>query len=177
MRYSMLKSEGAAMSWKHAAMILIAVFTIFAVVDISVKATDPSYDAERAQIFRVAYSHPDITSRVGSVSKASFVMKKKEGLAVLSRYIRDDWTRVRHNGVTVGSARVFILGSKEGGVFVISYSFIEKDDAFTLESVDASAFDYPARRPIQPVQHNAGSRPPSDDSPASANPSAPAPRG
>ena len=54
MRYSMPKSEGADMSWKHAAMTLAAVFAIFAVVYFIVKARDPSYDAERAAVLRVA---------------------------------------------------------------------------------------------------------------------------
>jgi hypothetical protein len=146
MRYSMPKSEGADMSWKHAAMTLAAVFAIFAVVYFIVKARDPSYDAERAAVLRVAYSHPDITSRVGSVSTASFVMKKKEGLALLSRFQAADWVRTRHEGVTKGSARVFVLGAKEGGFFVIHYTFVEKSGGFTLESVDASAFDSPQER-------------------------------
>lgn len=124
-------------------MTLVAVFAIFAVVYIIVKARDPGYDAERAAVLRVAYSHPDITSRVGSVSTASFVMKKKEGLALLSRFQAADWTRTRHEGATKGSARVFVLGAKDGGLFVIHYTFIEKSDGFTLESVDVSAFDAP----------------------------------
>lgn len=143
MRYSIPKSDGAAMSWKHAAMIAAVVIAIFSVAYIAVKMSDPDYDVERAEVLRIAYSHPDITSRVGSVSSASFVMKKKEGLAVLSRYFRDDWTRVRDEGLTKGSARVFILGSKEGGVFVIHYTFRGKNGGFALESVDTSPFDSP----------------------------------
>lgn len=38
-------------------------------------------------------------------------------------------------------------------------------------------FDRPKEEPIQPPQHNARSRPPSGDSPASATPSVSAPRG
>ena len=143
MRYSMPKSEGVAKSWKHAAMIVAVVIAIYGIVYVGVKTGDPGYDAERAEIWRVAYSHPDITSRVGSVSRASFVTKKKEGLAVFSSYFPDDWTRVRDKGVTKGSARVFILGSKEGGIFVIHYTFREKSGGFALESVDTSAFDSP----------------------------------
>jgi hypothetical protein len=131
---------------KHALIVIVSVFGLFAAFYLGAKVLDPGYDKERAEILRVAYSHPDITSRVGSVSTASFVMKKKEGLAVLSRYFRDDWTRVRNEGVTKGSARVFILGSKEGGVFVIHYTFIEKIGGFALESVDTSAFDSPQER-------------------------------
>jgi hypothetical protein len=143
MHYPMPKSEGTAMSWKHGAMIITAVVAVFSVSYFIVKAQDPSYDAERAEVLRVAYSHQDITNRVGTVSTASFVMKKKEGLALLSRVQAADWVRSRHKGVTKGSARVFVLGSRDAGYFVIHYTFVEKNGGFILESVDASAFDSP----------------------------------
>lgn len=147
------------MTWKHAAMIVAVVIAIFSAAYIGAKMSDPGYDVERAEILRIAYSHPDITSRVGSVSSASFVTKKKEGLAVLMRYFRDDWTRVRDEGVTKGSARVFILGSKEGGIFVIHYTFHEKNGGFALESVDTSPFDSPQGSRSRASQTTTGLRP------------------
>jgi hypothetical protein len=131
---------------KHAFIVLVSVVGLFAVLYLGAKVLDPGYEKERAEILRVAYSHSEITHRVGSVRNASFATKKKEGLAILSRYFRDDWVRDRSQGATKGSARLFILGSKEGGVFVIHYTYTQKDGRFTLDSVDTSAFDSPQER-------------------------------
>ena len=131
---------------RHALKILAMVLGLFAALYFGAKVLDPGYDKERAEILRVAYSHPEITTRVGSVRNASFATNKKEGLAMLSRYFRDDWTRDRGQDATKGSARLFILGSKEGGFFVIHYTYVEENDQFTLESVDTSAFDSPQER-------------------------------
>lgn len=131
---------------KYALIVLVAVVGLFAALYLGAKVLDPGYDKERAEILRVAYSHSEITSRVGSVLNASFATKKKEGLASLSRYFRDDWVRDRSQGATKGTARLFILGSKEGGFFVIHYTYTEKDGQFTLDSVDTSAFDSPHER-------------------------------
>jgi len=131
---------------KHALIVLVSVIGLIATLYFGAKMLDPDYDKERAEILRVAYSHSEITSRVGSVQNASFTTQKKEGLAVWSRVFRDDWTRARSQGATKGSARLFILGSKEGGVFVIHYTYTEKDGRFTLDSVDTSAFDVPQER-------------------------------
>ena len=131
---------------KHALIVLVSVVGLFAALYLGAKVLDPGYDKERAEILRVAYSHSEITTRVGSVRTASFTTQKKEGLAVLSRIFRDDWTRARSQGATKGSARLFIIGSKEGGFFVIHYTYTEKDGQFTLDSVDTSAFDSPQER-------------------------------
>lgn len=131
---------------KHALIVLVSVGGLFAALYFGAKALDPGYDKERAEILRVAYSHSEITSRVGSVRNASFATKKKEGVAVLSRFFRDDWTRDRSQSATKGSARLFILGTKEGGFFVVHYTYAEKDGRFMLESVDTSAFDAPQER-------------------------------
>lgn len=131
---------------KYALIVLGSVVVLFVALYFGAKVLDPGYDREHAEILRVAYSHSEITSRVGSVRNASFATKKKEGLAVLSRFFRDDWTRIRREGVTKGSARLFILGSKEGGFFVIHYTYVEKGGQFSLDSVDTSAFDSPQER-------------------------------
>jgi hypothetical protein len=65
---------------------------------------------------------------------------------MLSRVFSDDWPRVRRQGATKGSARLFILGFKEGGFFVIRYTYTEKDGKFTLDSVDTLAFNSPHER-------------------------------
>jgi len=90
---------------KHALIVLVSVVGLFAGLYFGAKALDPGYDKERAEIYHVAYSHPEITSRVGSVRTASFALKKKEGLAVLSRFFPDDWTRDRSQGTKAAKRR------------------------------------------------------------------------
>ncbi len=102
---------------------------------------------EKQHLFYTAFSHPEITRRVGTVKDVEFVIRRKENVPFFAKQHVKDWRRHTDGaGVVAGAAGFWIQGSSEAGVFTVSYSYDEKTDTYTVVQVDCADFDHPGTR-------------------------------
>ena len=131
--------------WPHIIGAVIAV----GLVGLSIQADkgSPEEQAERRHIIRTGYSHPTVTYRVGVVDSVSFSKSPEEATfeRKLGRWrsvIPEKWSRNTSGDPIVGSARLFILGSRDGGSFRISYTYSHNLNEFIVTEMDDSFFTY-----------------------------------
>ena len=131
--------------WPH----IIGAVVAIGLVGLSIQAGkgSPEAQTERRHIIRTGYSHPTIIYRVGVVDSVSFRLKPDEAkferkLGRWTRETPEDWDRETVGNHIVGSVRVFIFGSRDGGSFRISYTYSPESDEFVVTELDDSFFPY-----------------------------------
>lgn len=107
----------------------------------------PEQQTERKHIIRTMYSHPTVTYRVGVVDSVSFRKKPEEAtlerkLGRWTQEIPEEWSRDTSSDTVVGSARLLVLGSRDGGTFRISYTYTPDSGEFVVTDMDDSFFTY-----------------------------------
>ena len=132
------------MRWRTVAFILLGIAAIFGGGVLIVRLHDPSLEDEQRHLIRTAFSHPEIVKWVGSVKDASISLVPADERPRFGRTIPQDLKRKKANERIEGRARVFILGSREGGIFTIAYTFDPITGDFVVVKIEAPFRERPS---------------------------------
>ena len=136
-KYEMPGFPSRGLTWKTIVLIPVAVVGALLAIFALGKWLDPSRDTERAHLYGVAFSHPTIAAITGGTTNASFALIPRENRRLFSRVVPEDWKRIKDGDSVNGTARMFIMGKADGGVFAISYRYTPTSDSFVVVSIES----------------------------------------
>src|SRR5262245_29850509 len=114
---------------------VLGVLAIALLASLIIRVRGLSSAKEREHIYHAGFSHTEIIKRVGSVRNVSVALKTDVPFFAKGR---DDWTRNKSSGAIVGEVRLWIIGSRDGGFFRMTYTFVEGEGTFTVNHLDSS---------------------------------------
>lgn len=134
--YQAPTGDANRMSWKTTGLIILFIVVGFFLLIGIDQVFDPANEKERLALLRVGYEHPEIVGIVGSVQRVSIANRKKEGLAILARARPLDWNRSQQGESATGVARIFVLGDKDADFFVVTYTYLKREQRMVVDRIE-----------------------------------------
>lgn len=131
--------------WPHIIGAVIAVGLVG--LQVFADKGSPEEQAERRHIVRTGYSHPTIKYRVGIVDSVRIAKNHAEAeferkVGRWTRVSPEEWRRDITEDPIIGTVKLSILGSFDGGSFILSYTYSPESDEFIVTELDDSHFTY-----------------------------------
>jgi hypothetical protein len=132
-------------------IVILVILAVSFLASLTISGRRIPTEKERECVYRVGFSHPMITERVGAVRNVSVALKKKASLFAKRP---EDWTRIKSAEVITGTVRLWILGTTEGGFVTLTYSYRDGDDTISVIRLDTSALGTLPKTPNQALERN-----------------------
>ncbi|WP_138223372.1 hypothetical protein [Nibricoccus aquaticus] len=136
-KYEMPDAPERGLKWKEIVFVPVFVSGLLLAFLAFSKWRDPSRDLERSHLYKIAFSHPAITAITGSPTDASFALISKEERRFFSKNVPEDWKRRKEGDSVNGTARMFIIGKSDGGIFTITYRYTLSSDSFVVVHIES----------------------------------------